>query len=91
MIELQESLPRLANFEDAIRHQIVQRKGVRLGNLEIEATADRVIVRGAAASFHLKQLMIQGVLDVIGRHGTIRLEIDVEVAPVPPGLDFKAL
>ena len=74
MIAEQSPLPRLAELEQAIGQRIAERTGRRIQGLAVEAIATCVVVRGCAASFHLKQLAIQGVFDVIGAHD---IEINV--------------
>ena len=83
MIAEQTTLPRLADLEQTIRHRIAQRTGARIQELEVEVNDVHVVVRGCTASFHLKQLAIQGVFDVIGAGGSTRFEIDV---PITVGL-----
>jgi hypothetical protein len=51
--------------------------------LEVEVIEKRVVVRGRVASFHLKQLAIQGVFDIIGSNSESTLEIDLQVIVVP--------
>jgi hypothetical protein len=80
----QENGPRLADLEQAIKHRIVQRTCDRIHGLEVEAAEDHIVVGGRAASFHLKQLAIQGVFDVIGlRDKSQRVKIDVQIAVTP--------
>lgn len=74
-----EKWPRLADFEEAIKDRIVQRTGGRIQSLQVESNDGRVLVRGRVASFHLKQLAIQGVLDVTGPGSTIEIQLDIEV------------
>jgi hypothetical protein len=87
MIAEQTTLPRLADLEQAIRHRIVQRTGGRIQTLEVEVTDGQVTICGGAASFHLKQLVIQGVFDVIGTCGSPQIDIDVQIAVSSPRSD----
>lgn len=41
------------------------RTGRRLRNLDIQLFPERIILRGQAASFHIKQLAQQGVRDLL--------------------------
>jgi len=41
------------------------RTGRRLRNLDIELFPERIILHGQAASFHIKQLAQQGILDLL--------------------------
>jgi hypothetical protein len=52
------------------------RTGRRLRNLDIQLFPERIILRGQAASFHVKQLAQQGVLDLLP---DVRLENAIEV------------
>jgi hypothetical protein len=63
----------------AIERRIVQRTSARLQALEVEVTGDRVIVRGRAPTYHVKQLALKGVLDVIESVGTWRVEPNIRV------------
>src|SRR5262245_1402218 len=79
-----------AELAQAIKHRIVQRTGARIQSLAVEVSGDRVVIRGRAASFHLKQLALQGAVDVIGSGGTTRIELDVQVVVSSPGSDEPA-
>jgi hypothetical protein len=75
-------------FEQAINRRIAQRTGGGIRGLVVEVLSDRIGVRGRAASFHMKQLAIQGVLDAIGPLGTNQIELDVHVVVMEmPGPD----
>jgi hypothetical protein len=47
--------------------------------LEVEVVGDRVVIRGFAPCYYLKQLLLQGVFDVLGPAGAAQIELDVEV------------
>jgi hypothetical protein len=72
--------PRCSALEQAIKRQIVQRTGARLQGLEVEVTDGRVVVYGCVLCFYLKQLALQGVLDVLGSNAAMGIELNVEVA-----------
>jgi hypothetical protein len=75
-------------LEKAIMHQIVQRTGARIQMLEIEMVDNVVIVRGHAPCYHVKQLALQGVFDVLGPFRTSRVELNVDVpGPAVSGVD----
>jgi hypothetical protein len=75
--------PRLADFELAIKHRIAQQTAGRIHALEVDVVADRIEIRGRAASFHLKQLAIQGVLEQINSSGMAQhFEIDVKITVI---------
>jgi hypothetical protein len=66
-------------LELAIKCRILHRTASRIRMLGVEVTGDRVVIRGRAASYYLKQLALQGVFDVIGRAGATRIELDIDV------------
>jgi hypothetical protein len=76
---------REANMEQALLERIRERTGGRIRSLIVVVADDRIGVRGKAASFHLKQLAIRGILDVIGSPQAMRIELEIEVdAERPP-------
>src|SRR5262249_38849492 len=86
MVAKEEAGQGPAELANAILRQIVQRAGARIQSLAVEVSGDRVVIRGRAASFHLKQLALQGAVDVLGRGSTTQIELDVQVVG-PPGPD----
>ena len=48
--------------------------------LEVKVSHDLVIVRGRAPSYYVEQLALQGVLDLIESAGTMRIELNIQVA-----------
>ena len=74
-----ERHPRCSALEQAIKRQIVQRTGARLQGLEVEVTDDWVVVYGRVLCYYLKQLALQGVLDVLGSNAGLGIELNVEV------------
>jgi len=40
---------------------------------------DRVIVRGCTATYHSKQLALEGVLDILGSTGATQVELNIQV------------
>ena len=71
--------PQSKALELAIMGQIVQRTGGRIQMLEVEMLEDAVVIRGCAPCYYIKQLALQGVLDVIGSRRTSRVELNVLV------------
>jgi hypothetical protein len=65
--------------EQAIKDEIVKRTGGRIQMLEVETMDNGIVIRGRAPCYYLKQLALQGVLDVIGTAGDHRIKLDVEV------------
>jgi hypothetical protein len=91
MVANEDAGPGPAELALAIKHRIVQRTGGRIQTLAVELIDGCVVVRGRAASFHLKQLALQGVIDVIGPVRTIQIELDVQVVVSPPGSDTEVV
>ena len=91
MIAGQETRPPPAALEQAIRHRVAERTGRRIQGLEVEARDGSVRVRGRVTSFHLKQLAIQGIIDVIGSgvatHLQVEIQVSVRLAQSDPDVD----
>jgi hypothetical protein len=61
-------LPRLeksALLQTELERQIHCRTGRRIRNLDIELHPERIVLRGRAATYYLKQLAQHGVRDVL--------------------------
>lgn len=71
--------------EQAIREKILLRTCGRIQALDVEVAESVVTVHGHVSCFHLKQLALQGVLDVVSasRNFGIELYIDVDNAASP--------
>jgi hypothetical protein len=80
----EQSLPLPAALEQAVKHQIVQRTAGRIQMLEVEVIDNRVVVRGRASCYYLKQLALRGVFDVLGFGAAIGVELKVEVMGSSP-------
>ena len=78
MIENHRPVPR-SDVEDALLESIRTKTGGRIRSLAVDVHDGRIGVRGQAASFHLKQLVICAILDVIGSVETMRIELDIVV------------
>ena len=83
----QHGLPRTAEAEQAleraIERQIRQRTWGRLQWLEVRVCHDLVIVRGLAPSYYVKQLALQGVLDLVEPSGAMRIRLNIQVGGPP--------
>ncbi|HLW63689.1 MAG TPA: hypothetical protein VKS79_00120 [Gemmataceae bacterium] len=75
--------PGLPELKESIRRRILERTGDRIRDLEVEVTEARIEIRGRTASFYIKQLAIQGTLDVIGVPTTTPIEVNVQVEREP--------
>jgi hypothetical protein len=85
----EEGRSRSAKLEQAIRHQIAQRTRVGIQTLEVEVIGNRVVIRGSVPCYYLKQLVLQGVLDVVGSEDATQIELNVQVACSPPKSDAQ--
>jgi len=79
----QEAVQQAPDLRQAIERQIAQRTWGRIHRLEVEVIDDRVIVRGRSSSYHVKQLALEGVLDVIGSDGKPRVDLEILVETSP--------
>jgi len=52
-------------LQDELESQVRSRTGRRVRNLAIELRPERVVLRGFASSYHVKQLAQQGVRDIL--------------------------
>ncbi len=63
-------------LQQQLETRIHLRTGKRVRNLEIQCTAEEVILLGAASTYHIKQLAQHGVRDVMP---TVRLHNRITV------------
>jgi hypothetical protein len=75
-----DPVPSVAALEQAIQHQVAKRTGRRIRALQVQVMGNRMVVRGRAPCFYVQQLVIQGILDVIGSPSTMRIELDLEIS-----------
>jgi len=71
-------------LERSIERQIVQRTWSRIHRLQVELVDARIVVHGCTSSYYVKQLALQGVLDVLGSADSVRVDLDIEVASIAP-------
>jgi hypothetical protein len=55
----------MPHLRELIRSRIVARTGTRVRNLKIQFAPDGIILLGETASYYVKQLAQQGVLDAL--------------------------
>jgi hypothetical protein len=84
LLTKREVRPWPAEREEAIKRRIVQRTGRRIQKLTVEMIGNRVRICGCASCYHVKQLALQGALDVLGSDDAARIELNVEVEARPP-------
>ena len=61
----------------SMERQIMQRTWGRVRQLRVEAKDDRMIVHGFTASYYVKQLAIQAILDVVDPDLPVFMDIQV--------------
>lgn len=68
-------------FERAarIRSQIMRKTSGRVRQLSVETASDRIVVRGLAPSYYVKQLALHAVLEALAGSPAGELVLDVEV------------
>ncbi len=71
-------------LERSIERQIVQRTWSRIHRLHVEVVEGRIVVHGCTSSYYVKQLALQGVLDVLGSADSVCVDLDIEVASIAP-------
>jgi hypothetical protein len=47
-----------------------------------------VVIRGIAPCYYVKQLALQGILDVLGSAQEIEVELNLQVAVCPTGSEY---
>ena len=77
----------MAEQNGRLECSIVRRTGGRVYDLRVETIDGRVIVRGRADSYHVKQLALAAVLEAFEASESQpgRVEMDIEVAPLTIG------
>jgi hypothetical protein len=76
-------------MQQTITRRITQRTSGRVQLLEVEVKGDTVIVRGRSPSYYIKQLALQGVLDVLAAHASMHFVHNIEVADSPAHRDTR--
>ncbi|MBI1901485.1 MAG: hypothetical protein HYS13_10300 [Planctomycetia bacterium] len=77
------------NLARSIERSIRSRTGGRVRRLNVEVAGGRIVVRGSAATYHVKQLALQAVLDTAGSAGARPVKLDVHVRPGPAPRTFQ--
>jgi hypothetical protein len=79
MTSAPDSRPPTPELEVSIRRAIARRTRTGAQALAIELVGNRIVVSGPVPSYHLKQLVLQGVIDVIGGEGAARIDLQLQV------------
>jgi hypothetical protein len=64
------------HLQQELERQVSLRTGRRVRNLTVELEPERIVLRGQATTFHVKQLAQHGVLDMLPH---VRLENGIVV------------
>jgi hypothetical protein len=83
--EVPEGQPRSGALEHAIKDRIVNRTGGRVRALAIERTDRGLVVRGSAPCYYVKQLALQGVLDVLHSDPQTNIGCSLQIVVCPAG------
>jgi hypothetical protein len=83
--EVRESQPWSKALEQAVKHRILDRTGGRIRALAIELTDRELVVRGTAPCYYVKQLALQGVLEVLQSDQETKVRFNFQVVVCPPG------
>ncbi len=67
-----------SQLQQELESRVLARTGRRVRQLAIELSPERIVLRGVAASYHVKQLAQHGVRDVLPQ---VRLENAIVVLP----------
>jgi hypothetical protein len=59
------------HLQEDLERQVSLRTGRRVRNLTVELEPERIVLRGQAATFHVKQLAQHGILELVPH---VRLE-----------------
>jgi hypothetical protein len=60
--------------------QIQEKTFGRVRPLEVELGHDKIIVRGRCPSFHIKQLAIQALIDLVPHAAPLHFALDIKVS-----------
>jgi hypothetical protein len=72
-----------SELEQAIEQMIMHRTWGRVHRLKVDVDDHRVVVSGCTSCYYVKQLALEGILDVLGDDGSSQLELEIEVAAGP--------
>jgi hypothetical protein len=83
MTATEDSCPNYAEFEQKIKDGIARRTRVGIQRLAVTVTGDRIVISGRVPSYYLKQLVLQGALDVVRSASAFAFEFNVQVVTGP--------
>lgn len=70
-------------LEDAIEHNIIQRTWGQVISLQVEVTAERVIIQGWTTTFHQKQVALAAVREITCLPVDLNIQVLTQDKPVP--------
>ena len=73
-----------ADLELDITRQIAQRTSGRVHQLQVKVTEDRVVLYGYTASYYVKQLALQAVLDVLSSMNSTSVALEIQIGVSDP-------
>lgn len=71
----------MSEHERNIMCAIEKRTARQVRNLRVETREDRLVITGIVASYYIKQLVLQGILDAVGPAAQFCIDLKVEVVP----------
>lgn len=71
--------PASKTLERAVKTQIRDFTHGNVCSITIETVGDRMVVSGFANSYYQKQLALQAVLEVLGDHSSLQIDLQIEV------------
>jgi hypothetical protein len=74
-------------LKGAIERQIMERTWRRVHDLQVRITKRGVVVSGRTGTYHVKQVAIQAVLDLLASSPTTAVAVDIQVVPSDPLVD----
>jgi hypothetical protein len=84
MTAAQDDRPQPRELDQAIQCGIAQRARVGIQAVKVEVIGARIVISGCVPSYYVKQLVLEGVLDVVGPAGTNGIEFNIHVAANAP-------
>ena len=69
--------------QDELERRVQTRTGRRVRNLRVELTPERVVLRGQATSYYVKQLAFHGIRELLPR-ASVDNDIAVEYGVLAP-------
>ena len=67
----------------SMKRQIVKRTTGRVSQLQVERVNDRIIIHGFTASYYVKQLVLQAVLESLDEKTGVPVALDIKVGVHP--------